>query len=65
MERKKRYPAPIRSTGWALPAFMGSLDNLLRWWNVLPQHQLTRRGLMELDDEQLAELGMPPRPRTM
>ena len=34
---------------------------LSRGWNALPQHQLTRRGLMELGDEQLAELGLPPR----
>ncbi|PLP61212.1 hypothetical protein CYK37_02725 [Mesorhizobium loti] len=64
MERKKRYPAPIRSTGPALSAVVKLFERPLRWWNALPQHQLTRRGLMELGDKHLAELGMPRRPRT-
>jgi hypothetical protein len=38
-------------------------ERLTRGWSALPQHQLTRRGLMELDDEKLAELGMPRRTR--
>lgn len=64
MERKKRYPAPIRSANPVLSLFVKWFERLLRRWNALPQHQLTRRGLMELDDGQLAELGMPRRSKT-
>lgn len=63
MERKKRYPAPIPSANPVLPSFLKLFERLLRRWNALPQHQLTRRGLMELTDEQLDELGMPRRAR--
>ncbi|HEV2503477.1 MAG TPA: hypothetical protein VGV39_10400 [Mesorhizobium sp.] len=42
---------------------MRFLERLVRGWNTLPQYQLTRRGLMELGDEELAELGVPQRSR--
>lgn len=63
MERKKRYPAPIRSTSSEPLPFVRFLERLVRGWNTLPQYQLTRRGLMELGDEELAELGVPQRSR--
>ncbi|MFD9897848.1 hypothetical protein [Mesorhizobium sp. NPDC059025] len=63
MQRKKRYPAPIHSTEPARPPLARLFERLTRGWSALPQHQLTRRGLMELDDEKLAELGMPRRTR--
>jgi hypothetical protein len=31
------------------------------WWNELPGKQLTRRGIMELTDDQRSELGLPRR----
>lgn len=34
---------------------------LRNWWNALPGKQLTRRGIMELTDEQRSELGLPRR----
>ena len=34
-----------------------ALAALLGWWALLPERRLTRRGLMELEDDQLAELG--------
>jgi uncharacterized protein YjiS (DUF1127 family) len=43
------------------PRLIRYLDAALRWWNGLPRKRLTRRGLMELSDDQLAELGMPAR----
>jgi len=61
MERKKRYPAPIHSIEPARSSLARLLERLAGGWNALPQHQLTRRGLMELDDEELAEIGMPRR----
>lgn len=43
------------------PGFFGIAGRVVRWWNSLPPKQLTRRGLMELSDEQLMELGLPRR----
>lgn len=60
MERKKRYPAPIHTVR---SPFARWVERLARSWKALPQHQLTRRGLMELGDEELAELGLPRRTR--
>ena len=61
MERKKRYPAPIHSADPARAPLARLIERLVRGWNALPQHQLTRRGLMELGEDELAELGMPRR----
>lgn len=40
---------------WRLPA------RLALAWMSLPEKQLTRRGMMEIDDDGLEDLGLPRR----
>ena len=51
-----------KSRGDGMLAHIVSIPATLQnWWNRLPNKQLTRRGIMELTDEQVSELGLPRR----
>jgi uncharacterized protein YjiS (DUF1127 family) len=45
-------------TRGSLSSVLTAFSSIWRWFDSLPEKQLTRRGLMELTDDQLKDIGI-------